>query len=625
MSSNLHRLVHAAIAAAWFAGCASHGDDGPSIRPTNAVDAPDIWNPSEQSTDAVDAETGATMEVATPTEPDAGSCGDTDFDLDGIPDCSDGCPMDGTKVEAGACGCGVADTDSDGDSIFDCNDGCPADGNKAVPGACGCGQPDSDGDGDGVVDCDDGCPTDPNKTEAGACGCGEADVDSDGDTVLDCDDGCPLDTDKTSAGTCGCGQPDTDGQGNPITQCSRGIDGSFGVRGEFTFPSPLGNDLLRSAVTAPDGSIFLVGDFSNGTDTDVLLMKLTSDGVLDTGFAGTGFIAKGELAGGTARADQGHSVSLSTDGNLLVGGKSVNATGTSQAFVWKVSLDGVDAPDFGSGGVFLLDASFPIGQIIACAPDPTSGNIFIVGASGGASAWRVLADGSGLDTSFATDGHVNLGSSAIQPRLAVDTAGHLYVAASAPTPVGSRRDGVSWHVDPNGAVVPAYGNPRIHADVAGPGVNDSWRAVVVYGPDKLLLLGASTSAAAADNEVIARVHIADGSSDASFGAGNGIWTEDVLGIGALGRVNAAVVEPDGSIVVALEVIGATGNFDAAVIKLDANGNRLTDYGTASGVLLFGGELDERSPRLVRQPSGRKLLLTTRVDDSGSDVAVWALR
>ncbi|MFQ5429645.1 MAG: thrombospondin type 3 repeat-containing protein, partial [Phycisphaerae bacterium] len=167
---------------------------------------------------------------------------DIDTDLDGTPDCTDGCPNDPNKIAPGVCGCGVPDTDSDGDGTPDCNDGCPNDPNKTAPGICGCGTPDTDTDGDGVADCLDGCPNDPNKTDPGVCGCGVSDVDSDGDGVpdcidqcpgapdidsdgdgvLDCNDGCPNDPNKTDPGVCGCGVPETDSDGDGTPDC---VDG----------------------------------------------------------------------------------------------------------------------------------------------------------------------------------------------------------------------------------------------------------------------------------------------------------------------------------------------------------------------------------------------------------------
>lgn len=49
-----------------------------------------------------------------------------DSDLDGTPDCADGCPTDPQKIAPGSCGCGAPETDSDGDAVADCVDNCAA-------------------------------------------------------------------------------------------------------------------------------------------------------------------------------------------------------------------------------------------------------------------------------------------------------------------------------------------------------------------------------------------------------------------------------------------------------------------------------------------------------------------
>lgn len=67
--------------------------------------------------------------------------GDPDADLDGVPDCLDGCPGDEYKADSGVCGCGVADGDADEDGLSDCLDDCPTDPEKIVAGECGCGVP----------------------------------------------------------------------------------------------------------------------------------------------------------------------------------------------------------------------------------------------------------------------------------------------------------------------------------------------------------------------------------------------------------------------------------------------------------------------------------------------------
>jgi hypothetical protein len=102
------------------------------------------------------------------------------------------------------CGCGIADTNSDGDNLPDCTDECDNDRTKIVPGQCGCGVADTDSDADGVANCNDACPNDRAKTTTGLCGCGVPDTNTDGDSAPDCTDQCPNDPTRIVPGQCGC-------------------------------------------------------------------------------------------------------------------------------------------------------------------------------------------------------------------------------------------------------------------------------------------------------------------------------------------------------------------------------------------------------------------------------------
>ncbi|MCP3893709.1 MAG: Ig-like domain-containing protein [Bacteroides sp.] len=90
-----------------------------------------------------------------------------DSDIDGVPDCNDGCPQDGNKTTGGVCGCGVADTDTDSDGTANCID--------------------EDDDDDGTPDWEDVFPLDPEEsTDLDQDGAGDnADLDDDNDGVTD--------------------------------------------------------------------------------------------------------------------------------------------------------------------------------------------------------------------------------------------------------------------------------------------------------------------------------------------------------------------------------------------------------------------------------------------------------
>jgi uncharacterized delta-60 repeat protein len=66
------------------------------------------------------------------------------------------------------------------------------------------------------------------------------------------------------------------------------LDEQFGKSGLFTWDGGNGNDCGRMLAIQPDGKIVLTGYTHNGDNYDVLLMRLNTDGTLDTGFGTNG-------------------------------------------------------------------------------------------------------------------------------------------------------------------------------------------------------------------------------------------------------------------------------------------------------------------------------------------------
>jgi hypothetical protein len=121
----------------------------------------------------------------TPLFPVGGLCADPcaeDSDGDGVNDCEDLCPCDGTNE------------DGDSDGVPNCADPCPDDATDACIDPCR-----QDSDGDGVNDCEDPCPWDPSEVK-----------DGDEDGIPDCADPCPEDKDNDCIGPC---PLDADGDG----------------------------------------------------------------------------------------------------------------------------------------------------------------------------------------------------------------------------------------------------------------------------------------------------------------------------------------------------------------------------------------------------------------------------
>ncbi|MCP4165513.1 MAG: hypothetical protein GY759_06420, partial [Chloroflexi bacterium] len=98
------------------------------------------------------------------------------------------------------------------------------------------------------------------------------------------------------------------------------LDTTFGSGGILTTDFGSGSDNGQSVTVQSDGKILVAGYSWNGGNTDFALTRYNTDGSLDTTFDGDGILTTGVRTGG----DFGHSVTVQSDGKILVAGHSWN-------------------------------------------------------------------------------------------------------------------------------------------------------------------------------------------------------------------------------------------------------------------------------------------------------------
>ncbi|HLM60374.1 MAG TPA: hypothetical protein VK308_06205, partial [Pyrinomonadaceae bacterium] len=185
------------------------------------------------------------------------------------------------------------------------------------------------------------------------------------------------------------------------------LDTSFGTGGYRIVQASVLGELWDMKLT-PDNRIVLVGkaetNFNDGNHSDYVLMKLTADGQLDTGF-GTGGINRFDLTPATVSDTEVlQSVQLLPDGKIL----SFGRTGDSvvDAVIMRFLPNGQLDPGFGANGVRIVDYNNQnnVGVDMAVQPD---GKIVLVETEGFNNflVQRLLPDGS-FDSTFGTGGSV---------------------------------------------------------------------------------------------------------------------------------------------------------------------------------------------------------------------------
>ena len=183
------------------------------------------------------------------------------------------------------------------------------------------------------------------------------------------------------------------------------LDSSFGNIGKITVSLGTGDDIGKSVAIQTDGKILLAGYSAIGTSNYFALIRVNSNGILDTTFNNDGKV----ITSIGSNDDNGNAMALQANGKILVAGYSFNGSSKDLAIV-RYNTDGsLDSSFDYDGKVTTSFSAFDeIGNSIAVQPD---GKIIVAGNAEFNTSYPKIAlarynsDGS-LDSSFDNDGKV---------------------------------------------------------------------------------------------------------------------------------------------------------------------------------------------------------------------------
>lgn len=319
-------------------------------------------------------------------------------------------------------------------------------------------------------------------------------------------------------------------------------DSYFGVGGTVVLDlGGEGLDVARGVVVQDDGKIVIAGSSSDSFDSDsvIALARLGSDGTLDAGFGSAGVVTTNIAAMNEEALD----VLLQSDGRLVVVGYASLTVTNSDFAVLRYEADGTLDATFGGTGVVITPLS------------------------------------STRDTAY----------TAVQ-----QSDGRLVVAGETRS-IGSDFAAVRYNAD--GTLDASFGTGGIAAtDVGGSG--DVARAVAYQSDGKIVLAG--TAADVPDPHIALVRHEADGSLDATFGAGGKVITSASSSFDEAADI---LIQKDGKLV----AVGSTyvqHDNDFALARYDANGALDPGFGIAGRVITDIGNDDDYGAGIVQQSSGR---------------------
>ncbi len=339
------------------------------------------------------------------------------------------------------------------------------------------------------------------------------------------------------------------------------FDTTFGSGGRVSYDFGA-DEFARAGVRLDDGKYFIVGERWISGQSDILLLRIQSDGALDTSFGAGGVLA---LSGGHA-AD----VLQLPDGRVVIGA-TVNAFADDDFALICLQASGSVDTGFGGGGYLKVD--FGSQDQLARLALTLDGRILAAGLSGSGNLLVAMVGSTGaLDPGFGSGGKAVLGSLALGD------------------PVGGRSS-VGLAVQLDGKVV------------VGSGLKED---------DSLLEIP--------DSDLILVRLNPDGTLDSSFGTG-GVSRPDMSGFDDV--LADLLIQPDGRIV-AVGTVFPVHYGDFLVQRYNPDGSPDLSFGTNGWVATdFAWDDRDGARSVLMQPDGR-ILVSGHGPDLGADAWDMAL-
>lgn len=386
------------------------------------------------------------------------------------------------------------------------------------------------------------------------------------------------------------------------------LDTSFGSGGEVTTSVGSGGDRGYALALQPDGKIVVAGSTADGSGVDFVVLRYTASGALDASFGAGGVVTTSVGPGD----DVARAVAVASDGSIVVAGSSSNGSDDDVALA-RYTSSGVLDGSFGAGGV--VTTALGPGDDVGRALVLTKGGIVVAGSSANGSSRvfalaRYQADGS-LDTSFGSGGVVTtpIGSGDADAFAAGLQGTSLVVAG---TSVGANADFTLARYTSDGHPDGTFGNDGVVRQPIGAGDDDAYALAVQS--DGRLVVGGSTTDGATTEFAVARF-TASGKLDTTLAAGGTVTTS--LGSGD-DRAYAVAIQRDGRIVVA----GSTWtgvHTSVGLERYNPDGTVDASFGAGGTVVTQVGPGDSEADALAVQPDGKLLVAGAASNGSDSDI------
>jgi uncharacterized delta-60 repeat protein len=360
----------------------------------------------------------------------------------------------------------------------------------------------------------------------------------------------------------------------------------------------------------------------------VLAVLIVSTGMLHRVQAASGDLDTGFGNGGTIRTDfsgnidQANAIAIQRDGKIVAAGSSFSSAKTVEDFiVARYNANGTIDKNFGKNGTVATDFFRNVDTINAIAIQP-DGNILVAGfaqLAGNGGNPRVFAlaryTASGnSDPSFGSGGLVTTsfgGNFAGASAIMLQPDGKFIVAGTVdfnPSVVGSGMDFALARYNPNGSLDGTFGiGGKVVFDFFGS--FDQANAALLLPDGKIVVAGSASFDSFNRNIGFALARFnPNGSIDFGFGSG-GKQINSFFGSGA--QANSLALQPDGKLVVAGTAPDSSTRpvaTDFALARYNSDGSLDPSFGIGGQTAIpFSDSASEQANALVLTPDGKILV------------------
>jgi uncharacterized delta-60 repeat protein len=358
------------------------------------------------------------------------------------------------------------------------------------------------------------------------------------------------------------------------------LDTTFGIGGKVI--TDIGSsDTAYSVAIQADGKVVVVGE-SYASNSNFAVARYNPDGSLDSSFGNGGKA----FADFTNQSDRAYTVTIQSDGKILIAGITYNGNQTDAALVRYNSNGSLDTT-FGNAGQVSTNFEGKSEWIKSVAVQP-DGKIIVGGYLTQNDTYlntdfiliRYNSDGS-LDNSFGNGGRVltamSDGQDAITSIL-IQPDGKIVVAGNAMNNNGYINS-ILARYNSNGSIDTNFGtNGKVITDF--PGRDDFGNSVALQSDGKIVVAGSTGDIGISGDFALARYN-SDGTLDGSFGNGGKVVTD-------LGNSNDAgqslAILQNGKIVVSGFAQNVSDRRDLALAVYNSNGSLDTSFGDNGKVI-----------------------------------------